>query len=256
MKGTLVLTEGRSGSNWLISLTNGTDLLGNGGEWFANWFLRQNGMPRTKEELIARVLAKATTENGYFCIKVFPAHVHFIQIHYGFDLIKYFIDNHDTNLVRLTRADRFRQAISYARGAQTQQWTKNSIARGEARYDYDTICRCYFLLSRSDGYWHAYLGLRQIDATTFVYEELLDNPKGFVDCLSKHCGCELRNIPESKHSIQRDALTEAWLTRFVEDVEQNGIVEQSTASRRPPATISNLIRLIRGKALKPYPYAF
>ncbi|WP_295074351.1 Stf0 family sulfotransferase [Tabrizicola sp.] len=254
-KGSLILTEGRSGSNWLISLTNGTGFLGNSGEWFSSWFLR-NPMPKNQEELIERVLAKASTSNGYFCVKIFPAHVHFVQIKFGFDLIKYFMDEHDTNLVRLTRRDRIRQAISYARGIQTNQWTKSNPKRAEAEYDFDLICRCYFLLSRSDAYWNAYLELRQLEPDCFVYEDLLGTPEKFVNCISDHCGRAVSSLPESKHSIQRDARTEEWLARFVEDVGQRGIVEPSTPTRHPPGTASNLVRLFRGKALKPYPYTF
>lgn len=254
-RGSLILTEGRSGSNWLISLTNGTGFLGNSGEWFSSWFLRDE-MPRTQEELIDRVLSKSSTDNGYFCVKIFPAHVHFIQIKFGFDLIKYFIDHYDTNLIRLIRRDRFRQAISYARGVQTKQWTRNNPAKAEASYDYDLICRCYFLLSRSDAYWNAYFGLRQLELECFVYEDLLDDPRKFVDCIANHCGGRVSSLPKSKHSIQRDALTEEWLARFVEDVDRKGIVEPSTPSRQPPATLSNLARLVRGRPLKPYPYTY
>lgn len=254
-KGSLILTEGRSGSNWLISLTNGTGFLGHSGEWFSSWYLRES-MPRTKEELLENVLKKASTNNGYFCVKIFPAHVHFIQIKFGFDLIKYFMDHHDTNLVRLVRRDRFRQAISYARGVQTNQWTRNNPAKAEAKYDYELICRCYFLLSRSDAYWNAYLELRKVEPECFVYEDLLEAPGKFVDCLANHCGAAVSSLPKSKHSIQRDALTEEWLARFIAEVGKRGIVAPSTPSRQPPATLSNMARLFRGRALKPYPYTF
>lgn len=255
IRGSLVLTEGRSGSNWLISLTNGTGEMGNGGEWFASWYLKKS-MPRTASELVDRVLTKASTPNGYFCVKVFPAHVHFVQIMYGFDLIKYFSDHYDTNLVRLSRADLFRQAISYARGVQTNQWTKQSVPKGAEYYDFDTICRCYFLLARSESYWSTYLGLRQFRAASFVYEDLVENPRPFVECVGNHSGTTVTSIPQSKHSIQRDELTENWLARFIQDASTKGIVAQSTPSRQPRTTISNLVRLVGGKALKPYPYTF
>lgn len=255
MKGSLILTEGRSGSNWLISLTNGTNVLGVGGEWFSNSFLK-DWKEKTQTGLVDRALANASTPNGYFCVKLFPAHLHLVQIRYGFDLLKHFVDTFDVNLVRLTRADRFRQAISYARGLQTNQWTRFSKVKGEARYDFDMICRCYFLISRSDAYWDAYLGIRNLDSSSFVYEDLLDDPRSFVDCLADHAGCQVNQIPQSKLSIQRDGLTEEWLARFTEDVRQRGIVEQSAPSRQPRASASNLLRLLRGAALKPYPYNY
>lgn len=254
-KGSLILSEGRSGSNWLVSLSNGTGLLGHGGEWFAGWHLDKSN-PRTIDELIQGVLKVASTQNGYFCVKIFPAHVHLMQIRFGMDLLKTLCDAFDVNLVRLARRDRIRQAISYARGVQTKQWTTSNTAKREANYDFDMICRCYFLLERSEAFWNAYLNLRQLETQDFIYEDLLDDPAPFVDSLARHAGYTVDSLPESKHAIQRDATTEEWLVRFTKDVAVNGIVAASTPTRQPPSTLSNLVRLIRGKPLKPYPYTF
>lgn len=254
-RGTLILTVGRSGSNWLMSLTNSTELLGTGREWFSKDYLGPK-LPATQDELINTVISRSSTANGYFCIKIFPSHLHYIQIKYGFDVIHYLWNTFDVNLVSLTRRDRERQAISYARAIQTQQWTASRSAKIEAYYDFEAICRCYALIDQSYQYWKTYTELRSIRPAAFYYEELLAGPEPFINNISAHAG--VKNIREysSKHSIQRDSTTEEWLERFRHDVTTRGIVDFTTPSRPAAVTLSNLTRFLRKKQMKPYPYYY
>lgn len=254
-KGSLILTEGRSGSNWLISLTNGTGQLGKGGEWLADWHLRSRGTTNLSG-LIDDTLRTSSTDNGYFCIKIFPGHIHGIQRKFGVDIVKYLLENFDLNLVSLTRSDRMRQAISFARGVQTQKWTNNREAKRGEKYDFGMIARCYFFIDRSYQYWDSYVALHSLRPVKVVYEEMLPDPRPFVDNIASHCGTVIQELPASKHSIQRDSITEEWLSRFKGELESQSIVPYSTASRVPNCTLSNLRRLIQRQQLKPYPYNY
>lgn len=255
MKGTIILTEGRSGSSWFVSLSNGTGQLGTGGEWFSKGSL---GKPRPadRDSLIRQVLAKASTPNGHFSVKLFPAHLHYVSMKYGFDLIQFFLKNHDIQLIRITRADRLRQAISFARGLQTNQWTVHHNSKREPSYDFELICRCYFMIGQSYKYWESYTQLFDLPASHFVYEEMLPSPMPYLQCVAGHGGIVVSEIPPSKHSIQRDSSTEAWIERFKTDLAAREIVDLTALSRRPTFSVSNLMRLLGGRALKPYPYMF
>ncbi|MEZ5778330.1 MAG: Stf0 family sulfotransferase [Paracoccaceae bacterium] len=257
MRGTIVLTEGRSGSNWLTSLTNQVGSLGLSREWFTPKRLGALTRSKTGPELIDHVLEMAKTPNDYFGIKMFPAHLHWFEQIYHIDLIHHLASNHDVQLVRLTRNDRFRQAISFARGLQTKQWSARAERKAEPVYDFALLCRCYFLVERAYQYWDSYIAVRDLSVHSFVYEEMMENsPKPFVDCIANHAGVAEVELPQSRYVVQRDEITEQWLKQFRKDIATNGVVGHSTPSRPPHRTIANIYRLLRGRQLKPYPYFY
>lgn len=256
MKGVVILTEGRSGSNWLGSLISGTDTLGISREWFSPHGLGDTPAPATGENLVQDVLIRASTPNGFFAIKLFPAHVHRFDQIYQYDLIHSLNSQHDLLFIRLTREDRIRQAVSYARGLQTNQWTASQKNKIEALYDFETICRCYFMIDRSYSYWESYCDLRKLNHIHFSYEQMLPNPRPFVDAVAAHAGVENVILPKSRHSIQRDEKTEEWVMRFQEELKVSDIVRASTTHRPANRTLSNLARFAGGRHLKPLPYHY
>lgn len=255
-RGTIILTEGRSGSNWLGSLTKATGVLGNSEEWFARWAMPKRFKHGPMEDYISYMIDKAATQNGYFCVKIFPAHVHFFNIIFERDLIKELLDRYDCNFILLERSDRLRQAISYARGIQTGKWKSNGKAKQEECYDAEMIARCFFLISRSHDYWHTTINIRQLKTKKFVYEDLINNPNSYIECIADHAGVKVHNIPETSLKIQRDEKTENWLERFREDIRTLNIVDASTPQRQPRRDMSNALRFFKGKAMKPFPYSY
>lgn len=252
MKGVLILTEGRSGSNWLGSLTNATGFLGNSSEWFTRLSFGKVAKDWTGEQFIAKAILNASTPNGFFSIKLFPAHLHWFWSKYNIDLMSYFVDNHDVIFVRLSRRDRLRQAISYVRGFQTKQWSSESVKRRDAKYDFSAICRCYFMIDRSYQYWNSYLSLRGLTSREFMYEDLVGAPMPFIEHIANHAGMTELTIPDSSLSVQRDSVTEDWHARFQEELGKRGIVEFSSISRPAIRNLANLWRFLRGKQLRPY----
>lgn len=257
MKGVVILTEGRSGSNWLGSLISGTGTLGISREWFARRGLGDTPAPATGAELIQEVLTRASTPNEFFAIKLFPAHVHRFDQIYEYDLIHSLNSQHNILFIRLTRNDRIRQAVSYARGLQTKLWTAASHKKkGEVHYDFETICRCYFMIDRAYSYWESYCHLRKLNHMHFSYEQMLPNPRPFVDAVAAHAGVANIVLPESRHSIERDEKTEEWVMRFQEELMVSDIVRASTTHRPAKRTLTNFARFAGGRHLKPYPYHY
>jgi trehalose 2-sulfotransferase len=255
-KGTLILTEGRSGSNWLGSLTKATGVLGNSEEWFAKWAWPKKLKNATPDTYINSMISKASTSNGYFCAKIFPAHAHYFNVIYGQDLVQNLIERFDCNIVMLDRRDRMRQAVSYARGIQTAQWKSSGTAKREATYDAMMIARCFFLVNQSYEFWRNYTTIRDIKVTCFTYEDLIGAPDAYVRAIAKHAGESVDNIAESPLKIQRDEITEVWLTRFQNDLPRLNITAAASPQRWPRPNLSNLWRLLTGKPLKPYPYTY
>lgn len=255
-RGTLILTEGRSGSNWLGSLTNATGVLGNSEEWFARWAWPKELKNAPRGTYIDAMVAKASTSNSYFCAKIFPAHLHYFNVIYGQDLVHNLLEHFDCNVLMLDRRDRMRQAVSYVRGIQTEQWRSTGAAKREATYDAMMIARCFFLVSRSYEFWRTYTSIRGIEVTHFTYEDLVSAPDPYVKSIAEHAGETVDDIPKSSLKIQRDEVTEYWLDRFQKDLPTLNIAAASTPQRQPRPDLSNLGRLVTGRPLKPYPYTY
>ena len=255
-KGVVILTEGRSGSNWLGSLISGTGVLGVSREWFSRRGLEGAPQPATGAELEREVLARASTPNGFFAIKLFPAHVHRFERLYGYDLLHSLNQQHDILFVRLTRKDRIRQAVSFVRGLQTKKWTKLQAKGENVHYDFEAICRCYFMIDRSYAYWQSYCHLRQLREVHFAYEDMLPDPMPFVAAVANHAGVASIELPKSRHSVQRDEVTEEWVARFQADLPTSDVVPASATHGAPARTPANFLRFLRGRHLKPYPYQY
>ena len=249
LKGIIILTEGRSGSNWLGSLLKSTNAMGKPQEWLDHHIL--GSIPSTSDELVRDVVSKASTENGRFAVKVFPRHLRMTHSTYGIDFVRELITRYDVGIVRLSRIDRERQAISYARGMMTSQWTSRNEVKVEPVYSFKAVCEAYFHIERSEAFWNAYLRLNGVTATHFVYEELLADPSPFVREAARMLDVPFPERLQTDLKIQRDELTEEWLAAFKDDVKRESPL--SHASGRPASrTFQNLKRFFRRQPLTPF----
>ncbi|PPB80719.1 LPS sulfotransferase NodH [Albidovulum inexpectatum] len=147
-KGVLLLTERRSGSNWLGSLARNAKL-GNSEEWLDK---RQLGLePEAVDATTCFETALERSSQGCagFFVKIFPSHLYEMQDAFGMDFIAWCRERHDVALITLTRNDRLRQAISFSRALQSDQWTARHDAKRKPEYDFHQIARCLFLIGRS-----------------------------------------------------------------------------------------------------------
>ena len=227
MKGYILLSEGRSGSNWLSSMANNSKVMGQCSEWLGREYFDKDLREFGEDEFFDVVLEKAKTDNDRFAIKIFPRHVHSIYLNIGFDFIHKCMQEHETKLVVLKRRDTLAQAISWVRGIQTKQWTSRNTKNGKEAYDFPAICRAYFYISRSYQYWDAYLGVNQYDFDSFVYEDLLPDPAGYLESLTEFLDVNYEGEWETELRIQRDNKTNDWLERFREDVKKQGVIGYS-----------------------------
>jgi LPS sulfotransferase NodH len=255
-KGVLILTEGRSGSNWLGSLAENAGL-GHSDEWLDPAISGIDPYKTPRDPHFNHIIEKASAENGCFVVKIFPKHLHRINNAYKTDFVQYVKARHPINFVVLTRRDRLGQAISYARGLQTRKWRSNDKAKGKAFYDFDMICRAYFMIGRSYDFWQSYLDITGEQAKHFVYEDLMDDPSPFLnhmaDCLGQ---ARPAALPPTDLKIQRDDTTQHWREQFLEEIKTKPFLDHTTPSRPINRSLSNIIRMLRGRQVKPYPYGF
>jgi trehalose 2-sulfotransferase len=248
MKGVLVLTEGRSGTNWLGSITSSTNLMGKSGEWLGVTKFKQNGKQSAMQYLYD-VANLAATENEFFSIKVFPKHLERFYRSERIDAVKYLYETHEVKLLRLVRKDTFRQAISYGRALQTRQWSSRGQQKREPQYDFRLFCSCFFLIKNSYAFWESYIQFRGYPCETMYYEDLIESPEPYIRFFAEHANVDVVEVPKSDLKIQRDELTENWVNRLKED-----ILHHHLGPRLPngpfPKTGLNFARLMIGRSLK------
>lgn len=149
MRGYLLLTEARSGSNWLGSLVNGAGNMGRSSEWLSPKIHRLDTGALSWDAFFQELLRKCSTPNGVFGSKIFPNQLFVTHEVYGRDFIQHCLAMHDVALVFLRRRDTLRQAISYARARQTRSFAAHVEGRANPQYDFEQIARCFFYIRDS-----------------------------------------------------------------------------------------------------------
>ncbi|NOR63558.1 MAG: hypothetical protein GQ535_13815 [Rhodobacteraceae bacterium] len=254
-KGYIMLSMGRSGTNWLKSISNATGRMGITGEWMGPSKLGKPLRSYNAQSYYEEILQHATTPNGRFSIKIFPRHLRFAQANFGFDFIKKCAQEHDVKFFLVTREDRFGQAISALKAQQSRKWTDDNgklpdHLRRKIRYNYRKLCDYYFDIDAGYNFWRSYLGINSIDHEAFVYEDLLPNPAPFFESAAKHLGVAPPESYESQMVIQRNAETEEWRRRFQKDIAKHGVHPDTYNLRQPSASISNALRVLAHKPIK------
>ncbi len=256
MRGYLLLTEARSGSNWLGSLINISGNMGQSSEWLSPKIHRLDTRSLSWDGFFEEIIRKSSTENGNFGLKIFPGHLFITREIYGMDFIQYCLSMHDVALVFLRREDTLRQAISYARARQTRSFAAHIEGRAEAQYDFEEIARCFFYIRDSYTFWQSYLELAGAKSTSFVYEDLVPDPSPFIACVAEHLKVPLPGKLPTSMAVQRDELTDEWIARFNEDRRSADLLDAYDRREHIPGKIKNFFKLAT-RSLEPrYPFAF
>ncbi|MBZ9986708.1 Stf0 sulfotransferase [Mesorhizobium sp. BH1-1-5] len=242
MKGVAVLTEGRSGSNWLGSLTNATGIMGRSQEWLKQLHLGPE--PRRYDVLEETVIRGASTANGRFAIKVFPRHLSWSKGKCGKDFLLEVRKNNDLGFILLERRDRLRQAISFYRASVSLLWTSRAKgARSPVPYSFAGISQAFFQIEQSYAFWRAYVDLSQLPHRHFFYEDLLPDPRPYLEAVAELLDVPApAAVPVSQLRIQRDDLTEDWVERFRQEAAKKGAIE-AIEEVPVPRTLDNFARI-------------
>lgn len=256
MRGTIILSEHRSGTNWLGGLAESTGRLGKSEEWLSRGMSKLDVKAHDRDDFLNRVVAMASTPNGYFMMKIFPWQQFLFYRHYGVDPIPLLRATHAVQFVLLERRDVLGQAISLAKARQSKSWVAGSGDENALRYDFGEICRAYFHVRRTYDFWRGYNDLHGLEALNFHYEDLLPDGMAFIEAVASHAGVGDLPEPTPRHSIQRNSETEFWREHFLEDLEKQGVLPHALPIQKPFGRLSNYMRLARGEYLKPFPLSY
>jgi LPS sulfotransferase NodH len=249
MKGVAILTEARSGSEWLGSLANGTGILGQSAEWLDTDTL--GFKPKSFDDLLSAVMDRGGTANGRFAVKLFPRHLDWSQAKYGADFLAECFRRHAMGLVLLERRDRLRQAISYCRAKASGRWRSTMDGADMVpQYDFAGICEAYFLIGQSYAFWEAYLRIANLPYEHLFYEDLLDDPRPYVVSVARQLSIETPSGEfKTNLRLQRDTCTEDWAERFQSDVKSMDLLAH-LPKKVAPRNIDNLARFLLKKEMR------
>ncbi|OAP35828.1 LpsS [Sinorhizobium glycinis] len=256
MRGYLLLTEARSGSNWLGSLINNSGYMGQSSEWLSPKIHRLDTSSLSWEEFFEEIIGKSSTDNGKFGLKIFPNHLFITREFYGMDFIQYCLSVHDVALIFLRRDDTLRQAISYARARQTRSFAAHIEGTADPRYDFEEIARCFFYIRDSNSFWQSYLEISGAKFTEFVYEDLVPDPSPLIACVAEHLKVPPPPKLQTSLAVQRDKLTDEWIERFNEDRRSADLLDAYDRREHIPRKIKNFFKLATRRLQPRYPFAF
>lgn len=218
MKGYVICTTPRSGSNYLAQIFESTGALGRPREYFngpARRELDDPTYPDDAEAQIQRVLTDGATPNGIYALKLFPDQ--FQQVSARVRLTERLPNLH---FVRLRRRDILGQAISWARALQTEQYRSTQIAKGVATYDARLIIQRIVEIARFEAAWDIYFARLAERPLVLDYETIVADPEAAARALA----ARLQLDPAIKVEpacidlrIQRDDDTAAWRDRFTRE---------------------------------------
>jgi LPS sulfotransferase NodH len=116
--------------------------------------------------------------------------------------------------IYLTRRDRLRQAISFARARQTNQWRSMDPSITTPCYDRDAITRGLEFLAGEEASWESCFARNSISPYRLTYEELNAAPEDAIRELLTYLGYQGApriSLPATRHRRQADDMTEEWL---------------------------------------------
>jgi LPS sulfotransferase NodH len=217
----LVCSIPRSGSTLLCDLLMSTGVAGHPIEYFHP--TRMAGLERewevdSIEAYVRRLLVERTGANG-----VFGAKVHWGQYNPAFgdrDPRELFPA---LRLVYIHRGDRLRQAISWVRALQSEEWRARGGAPAEERATFDTeeIRRKLTRIENDEAGWRALFERHGIAPLEVTYEQLVELREETAAAVADHLRLELPDgfrfgLPNVER--QADGLSEEWVERYRTEV--------------------------------------
>ena len=239
----LICTTPRSGSELLCEGLSSTSVAGNPREWFN--FLeeqRQRAGWRHEQPLevsyapyLEHVRSHATTSNGvcgvklhYYQLAELAKNMGSIEMYRGLRLDELLAAAFPAvRYIWLTRRDKARQAISFHRACQTNEWWRldevgpgaNGSATGNVTYEPETIAGLEQYLRESDAGWQRFFEQSGVDPLALTYEDLAVDYTGTIATVLEWLAVpDLGEVsirpPRCKR--QSDSRSEEWLARYLE----------------------------------------
>lgn len=248
----IVCTTPRSGSTFLCEALKQTKLAGRPDEYFLHWHRAANNpkeldkygaraIAMDRYEYIKEVIARGTV-NQVFGIKIMQNYLDLIlselqrfsslQFSSKAELLKFYFPN--LQYIYLTRKDKVRQAVSWAKAVQSGEWEsyywtpftrvyKQLMSRNSRpAFNFEQIRSYYELLCEQSGKWEAFFRECRIEPYRIEYESFIyafdETIHGILDFL-KVLKPKNLTFPRPAYRRQSNAVNEEWTRRFLEGLK-------------------------------------
>ena len=235
----------RSGSSLLSSALRTTEVAGRPAEHFNDWFFNKHlracheigWLNRFRFELqtlrkknykffkkyphalppYVRGLLRTQSIDGVYGMKLhhsqYLAHIYPVSLGDLFGPMKYIV---------LTRRDRVRQAVSWARAEQTKRWFSSRPEQAKPKYDFARIVHAHAQIVNEERQWNEYLSEHGIEPLRLVYEDFVLNYRStLVDILSflELPASTVATLSQPDPEKQSDHLNAAWAAQYCRDLK-------------------------------------
>jgi LPS sulfotransferase NodH len=223
----LLATTPRTGSTWFSHMLWQSGCLGAPLEYLnfdpAGPYFFAAKSPSAQSELWRSALARRTSPNGVFGLKVFPDQLEALQ-HNHPELVKavmsvIFGGPQQSRVIVLKRRDRVAQAISLARALATGVWRREQEddSDQEVAYSDAAVDRAGQMLDFQLDAWEQMFAELRIQPLEVWYEDLLADPLGAIAGVAEHMGVRLQEssrveVPSIDRQHQGDSLK--WAARY------------------------------------------
>lgn len=217
----MVCSTPRSGSNLLCELAIQTGRLGIPDENLGKApvmreFAERHGLLRASSiEIVRRFIETTQTQNGVFGFKAHLAYFEALRREVSISEVLPQLKH-----IYLDRRDNLMQAISLTRAIVTRHWsTLHSSTNAKPSYSADGICASLRSLLADKAQWETYFALAGVSPLRILYEDLVEDPNREFSRISETFGIDLPPVAINAVAlrIQRDAESEDWRARLIED---------------------------------------
>jgi LPS sulfotransferase NodH len=162
--------------------------------------------------VLRRIEKCSLSPDGVLSLKVMWDDYNRVMLRRGFDASFW---GAPVSWVWIHRNDRLRQAVSFTKALQTQQWhDRDDPAEMEPHYDRSMIERCISIGDRDEAGWRNHFASRPISPLEVTYEELDANYEATMARVFAHVGLDVDRVPAPPLQRMADAVTEEWVRRY------------------------------------------
>lgn len=220
----LVASTRRCGSTLLSGALAGTGRCGVPHEYFNLEHmvpLRARGAPAHLRHYVHWLRQRRTTPNGVFSVK---AHYRQLEDTFVHDKVDPRPLLAPLRAVWIRRRDRVRQAVSAARAAQTEQWSKQQRSKAEPHYQYPLIALLLQDIVRQEQAWPVFFQRMGVTPVVVHYDALSQAYAPTVRgvCAALGLGGDVTVVPPVRTRMS-GGQSAAWARRFRVEAAKRGI---------------------------------
>ncbi len=210
----VLATIPRSGSTFLSHELWKTGALGAPLEYlnFEGGMLDRSSLENLNGHL-ASIWRARTSPNGVFGLKLFPNDIK-QALQTSRNILPVL---RGAKYIYLTRRNKIRQAVSYARAKQTGAWVATALEQTSPTYSEAEIDQAMEQIFVQERFWTAYFDRLEINPLMIEYEDVAKDVRLGIAEIADFVGVEISggaDLPTPSVAVQSDSISSEWVDRY------------------------------------------